>query len=56
VAVQGFREQKKGIGGRGLQISGILKMFKTITATMLMFVCVAALDECVPEHRMVVPE
>jgi len=56
VAVQGSREQRKSIRGRGLQISGILKMFQTITATKLMFVCVAALDECVPEHQMVVPE
>jgi len=54
--VQGFREQRSGIGGRGLQVSGILKMFQTITATKRTFICVDALDECVPEHRMVVLE
>ena len=54
--VRGFRKRRKGIGGRGLQVSGILKMFQTITATKRMLICVDALDECVPEHRMVVLE
>jgi len=52
--VQGFRKQRKGIGGRGLQVSGILGMFQSITVTRRMFICVDALDECAPEHRMVV--
>ena len=51
-----FRKQKKVIGGRGLQVSGILKMFQTITTTKRTFICVDALDECVPEHRMVILE
>ena len=54
--VRGFRNQKKVIGGRGLQVSGILKMFQTITATKRTFICVDALDECLPEHRMVILE
>ena len=54
--VQGFRKQRKGIGGRALQVSGILKMFQTITATRRTFICVDALDECIPEHRTVVLE
>jgi len=54
--VQSFRKRRKGIGGRGLQVAGILKMFQAITATKRMFICVDALDECVPEHRMVVLE
>ena len=54
--VQDFQKQRKGIGGRGLQVSEILKMFQTITATKRAFICVDALDECVPEHRMVVLE
>ena len=54
--VRGFRNQKKVIGGRGLQVSGILKMLQTITATKRTFICVDALDECVPEHRMVILE
>ena len=54
--VQSFRNQKKVIGGRGLQVSGILKMFQTITTTKRTFICVDALDECAPEHRMVILE
>jgi len=54
--VQGFQKQKKGIGGMGLQVPGILKMFQAVTATKRMFICVDALDECVPEHRVVVLE
>ena len=53
---QDFQKQKKGIGGRGLQVSGILKMFQAITATKRIFICIDALDECVPEHRMIVLE
>ena len=49
-----FRNDKKAIGGRGLQVSGVLKMFQAITATRRTFICVDALDECVPEYRMVV--
>ena len=49
-----FRKEKMSIGGRGLQASGILKMFQTITATRRTFVCIDGFDECVPEHRIVV--
>src|SRR5205807_339602 len=56
VVVQGFRNQKKAIGGRGLQVSGILKMFQTIAAKIQVFICVDAIDECAPEHRVVVLE
>ena len=51
-----FQNEKSVIGGRGIQVSGILKMFQTITATRRTFICVDALDECVPEHRIVVLE
>ena len=55
--VRGFRNQKKVIGGRGLQVPGILKMFQQTTTTRKrMFICIDALDECVPEHRMIVLE
>ena len=54
--VEDFRNQKKVIGGRGLKVSGILKMFQTITTTKRTFICVDAFDECVPEHRMVILE
>src|ERR1700760_1092864 len=56
VIVKDFRKEKMSIGGRGLQVSGIWKMFQAITLTRRAFICVDALDECVPEHRMVVLE
>ena len=49
-----FRKEKISIGGRGLHVSRIVKMFQTITAMRRTFICVDALDECVPEHRIVV--
>ena len=52
--VQEFQDQKKVIGGRGLQISEILKMFRTIAAGVRTFICIDALDECAPEHRVLV--
>ena len=54
VIAREFRKEQMSIGGRGLLVSRILKMFQTITATRRTFICVDALDECVPEHRMVV--
>jgi len=54
--VRSFRNQKKVIGGRGLQVSEILKMCRAITSTKRTFICVDALDECVPEHRRVILE
>ena len=54
VIAREFRKGKTSIGGRGLQISGILKMFQTVTTTRRTFICVDALDECMPEHRIVI--
>ena len=51
-----FQNDKSVIGGRGLQVPGILKMFQAITAMRRTFMCVDALDECLPEHRMVILE
>ena len=51
-----FRKAKRVIGGRGLQVSGILKMFQSVAAARRTFICVDALDECVPEHRIVILE
>jgi len=54
--VRCFRNQKKVIGGRELQVSGILKMFRIIAGARPTFICVDALDECVPEHRTAIVE
>jgi len=56
VISRAFGKEKMSVGGRGLQVSGILKMFQTITATRRTFICVDALDECVPDHQMGVLE
>jgi len=45
LVIQVFQKQKKVIGGKGLQVPQILKMFQTITATRRTFICVDALDE-----------
>ena len=56
VIYRDFQKEKRVIGGRRLQVSGILKMFQRIAATKRIFICVDALDECVPEYRLVVLE
>ena len=50
------RDFRKAKMSRGPQVSGILRMFREITATRRTFICVDALDECVLEHRNVVLE
>ena len=48
--VQKFRGQK-AIGGRRLQLPDIVKMFAAITSLQRTFICVGALDECVPRYQ-----
>ena len=50
--VQKFRGQKKAIGGRRLQLPEIVKMCAAVTSLQRTFICVDALDECVPRHRL----
>jgi len=50
--VQKFRDQKKAIGGRRLQLPDIVKMCAAVTSLQRTFICVDALDECVPRHRL----
>ena len=49
---QAFREQKKVIGGRRLQLPDIVKMLQTITSSLHTFVCIDALDECAATDRV----
>ena len=49
---QAFQEQKKVIGGRGLRLLDIVKMFQAITSSLRTFVCIDALDECAAVHRV----
>ena len=48
---QAFQKEKKALGGRGPRLSDIVKMLQTTTSKERTFICIDALDECVPEHR-----
>jgi len=50
--VQKFRDQKKAIGGRRLQLPDLVKMCAAVTSLQRTLICVDALDECVPRHRL----
>jgi len=49
---QAYQEQKKVIGGRAPRISDIVRMLQTTSSKRRTFICIDALDECVPEHRV----
>ena len=40
------------IGGRRLQLPDTVNMFPTVSSLRRTFICVDALDECVPNHRL----
>ena len=46
-----YQKQKKALGGRGPRLSDIVKMLQTTTSKERTFICIDALDECVPEHQ-----
>jgi len=48
---QAYQDQKKAIGGRGPWLPDIVKMLQTTTSKECTFICIDALDECVPEHQ-----
>ena len=50
--VQAYEEQKNFIGGRRPQHSDIVEMLQTASSKKRTFMCIDALDECVPEHRV----
>ena len=47
-----FWSQKKMIGGRRLQLPDIVKMFPAVSSLKRTFICVDAIDECVPKHQL----
>ena len=49
--VQAYEDQKNSIGGRRPGLANIVKMLQTTSSTKHTFICIDALDECVPEHR-----
>ena len=48
---QAYQKQKRALGGRGPRLSDTVKMLQSITSKERTFICIDALDECVPEHR-----
>ena len=48
-----FQKAKEEVGGRGLRLSDIVQMLKqAIAALPRVFVCIDALDECIPKHLL----
>ena len=46
-----YQKQKRALGGRGPRLSDIVKMLQTTSSKERTFICIDALDECVPEHQ-----
>ena len=49
---EAYEEQKKVIGGRRPQLGDIVKMVQTSSSKKHTFICIDAVDECAPEHRV----
>ena len=49
---EAFQKAKKEFGGRSLLLPGMVDILKkTITSLPRLFICIDALDECIPKHR-----
>ena len=49
---QVFHKEKRGFGGRAVQLSDLVKILKTTIALLPeVFICIDALDECLPKNR-----
>jgi len=47
-----FRKEKKGFGGRAVQLLDLVEMLKnTIASLPEVFICIDGLDECLPKNR-----
>ena len=48
---EAFQEGKKEFGGRGLRLADLITMLRTTIASLRqVFICIDALDECLPKH------
>ena len=47
-----FQGQKNVVGGRRLELSEIVEMLQDISSSRLTFICIDAVDECIPEYRV----
>ena len=50
--VKAFRDHEKVIGGKRLSLSEIVEFLQDISSTRCTFICIDALDECPPGHRI----
>ena len=50
--LQAYEDQKKVLDGLGPELSDISKMLQTTSSEKLTFICIDAMDECAPEHRV----
>ena len=50
--VQAYEDQRKVIGGRGPQLADIVRMLQVTSSRKRTFVCMDAMDECVPGNRV----
>jgi len=49
---QAFRKEKRGFGGRAVQLLDLVNILKTTVASLAeVFICIDALDECLPDNR-----
>ena len=48
---QAYQKQKRVLGGQRPQLSDIVEMLQNTSSKERTFICIDALDECVPEHR-----
>ena len=47
-----FRQRSKAIGGQRLSLSEIVEFLRDISSSQRTFICIDALDECRPGHRV----
>ena len=49
--LKAFRDHKKATGGRRLGPGHVVEMLQDIASSRPIFICIDALDECMPEYR-----
>jgi len=47
-----YQKQRKALGGRGPRLSDLVKMLQATSSKERTFICIDALDECVPGNRV----
>jgi len=50
--MKAYEDQRRVIGGRGPQLSDVVRMLQTISCQKRTFICIDALDECVARHQV----